>query len=351
MATIRKGTSITKDKTVKGEIPVIAGGQEAAYYHNVSNRDGNVITISASGAYSGFANYHATPIFASDCNTVESKDESKISTLVIFQFLKSVQSELYNLQRGQAQPHVYGEDIAKIRIPVLSTEIQQSIVDEINAIDNSANESSIDIIKTKESIISLVNSITANKVRLGDIADKIGSGATPRGGSGVYKTEGITFIRSQNIYDNEFVKDGLTYIDDKQAKALDGVTVKNDDVLFNITGASVARCCIVDNTLLPARVNQHVAIIRPKADVVLSKYLMYMLIIGKDDLLTIAKGATSREAITKLQLEEFAIPLATIDEQKKIIAKIEKLEAEIAKAQNVIDAAPEQKQAILKRYL
>ncbi|MFR9603634.1 MAG: restriction endonuclease subunit S, partial [Rikenellaceae bacterium] len=126
---------------------------------------------------------------------------------------------------------------------------------------------------------------------------------------------------------------------------------ENAKVLFNITGASVARCCIVDNALLPARVNQHVAIIRPKAGVVLPKYLMYMLIIGKEELLTIAKGATSREAITKLQLEEFAIPLATIDEQNKIVAKIEKLEAEIAKAQNVIDKAPEQKQAILKKIL
>ncbi|MFR9534837.1 MAG: restriction endonuclease subunit S, partial [Rikenellaceae bacterium] len=249
------------------------------------------------------------------------------------------------------QPNLNAEKIKAFDMPLPPMEIQQSIVDDINVVDNLANECSINIIKIKESIISLVSSLTGKKVRLGDITDKIGSGATPRGGSGVYKTEGITFIRSQNIYDNKFVKDGLTYIDDKQAKALDGVTVKSDDVLFNITGASVARCCIVDNALLPARVNQHVAIIRPKAGVVLPKYLMYMLIIGKEELLTIAKGATSREAITKLQLEEFAIPLATIDEQNKIVAKIEKLEAEIAKAQNVIDKAPEQKQAILKKIL
>ena len=94
--------------TIEGYIPVIAGGQEPAYFHNESNREGNVITISASGAYAGFVNYFENEIFASDCNTVISKDENQISTKLIFEFLKSIQKEIYGLQRGQAQPHVYG---------------------------------------------------------------------------------------------------------------------------------------------------------------------------------------------------------------------------------------------------
>jgi type I restriction enzyme M protein len=68
---IEKGTSITKAKITNGNIPVIAGGQQPAYYHNQSNRNGQTITISASGAYAGFVNYFETPIFASDCTTIK----------------------------------------------------------------------------------------------------------------------------------------------------------------------------------------------------------------------------------------------------------------------------------------
>ena len=90
ISTIQKGSSITKDKTVEGSIPVVAGGQDLAYFHNASNRNANVITVSASGAYSGFLNYWEQPIFASDCNTIISKDENMISTKLIFEFLKSM---------------------------------------------------------------------------------------------------------------------------------------------------------------------------------------------------------------------------------------------------------------------
>jgi type I restriction enzyme M protein len=107
VATVKKGKSITKSRTSEGKIPVIAGGQSPAYYHNESNRDGNVITVSASGAYAGFVSYFKEPIFASDCNTIQSNDENNLPNKLLFYFLKVIQPQLYMLQRGQAQPHVY----------------------------------------------------------------------------------------------------------------------------------------------------------------------------------------------------------------------------------------------------
>ncbi|MBN2825298.1 MAG: N-6 DNA methylase, partial [Campylobacterales bacterium] len=77
IATIQKGKSITKEKVSQGNVPVVAGGQQPAYYHNQANRTANIITVSASGAYSGFVNYFEIPIFASDCNTIQSSDEEK----------------------------------------------------------------------------------------------------------------------------------------------------------------------------------------------------------------------------------------------------------------------------------
>jgi type I restriction enzyme M protein len=84
IADVKKGKSITKAQTVEGTIPVIAGGQTPAYFHNQSNRDGNIITVSASGAYAGYLNYFDTPIFASDCNTIKSRDEKLMPTRLLF---------------------------------------------------------------------------------------------------------------------------------------------------------------------------------------------------------------------------------------------------------------------------
>ncbi|GHF64046.1 type I restriction enzyme S subunit [Deinococcus metalli] len=152
------------------------------------------------------------------------------------------------------------------------------------------------------------------------ITTKIGSGATPRGGKESYAAEGIALIRSMNVYDMSFNWDNLARIGDEQAKQLDNVVVQVDDVLLNITGASVARCCKVPSSALPARVNQHVAIIRGHKDKVSPLYLMYYLTspLGKNRLLSLAQGGATREALTKGTLEEFSLPLPPLPIQRKI---------------------------------
>src|SRR5262245_53324733 len=92
-------------------------------------------------------------------------------------------------------------------------------------------------------------------IRLGEVCTKIGSGATQRGGSDVYLTRGpYALIRSQNVYNDGFHRDGLAYIGEKHASDLANVEVLRGDVLLNITGDSVARACQVDPRVLPARV-------------------------------------------------------------------------------------------------
>ncbi|OGY94755.1 MAG: hypothetical protein A2260_00955 [Candidatus Komeilibacteria bacterium RIFOXYA2_FULL_45_9] len=137
---IEKGTSITKEKISEGKIPVIAGGQQPAYYNNQNNREGKTITVSASGAYSGFVNYFDFPIFASDCTTIKAKDENKLLTEFVFYILKSKQRDIYKLQRGAGQPHVYGKELAKITIPIPSLEIQKKLTEEIRERITQANE-------------------------------------------------------------------------------------------------------------------------------------------------------------------------------------------------------------------
>jgi type I restriction enzyme S subunit len=160
-----------------------------------------------------------------------------------------------------------------------------------------------------------------NKVILGDVCEKIGSGATPRGGSDVYLPQGkVALIRSQNVYNDGFKNEGLVYITDAHAKELDNVAVESNDVLLNITGDSVARCCQVPDDILPARVNQHVAIIRPQKDKLDSRYLRYYLIdpTMQNYMLMLAGGGATRNALTKGMIESFEIPLPPLPEQRAI---------------------------------
>ena len=140
---------------------------------------------------------------------------------------------------------------------------------------------------------------------LGSVTTKIGSGATPLGGEEAYQAEGISLIRSLNVYDDGFRKAKLARISDEQADRLSNVVVEANDVLLNITGASVARCCLAPVGFLPARVNQHVSIIRPVKERIDSTFLHYLLISReyKDRLLnTGEEGGSTRQAITKAQL-------------------------------------------------
>ena len=143
------------------------------------------------------------------------------------------------------------------------------------------------------------------------VTTKIGSGATPRGGKDAYKTEGIHLIRSLNIYDYSFEFDDLAFIDEQQAAELDNVTVEENDILLNITGASVARCALVLSYLLPARVNQHVAIVRADPAKVSPFYVLDAINSDqrKQQLLALAQGGATREALTKDTVSNFEIVL------------------------------------------
>lgn len=132
VATIVKGDSITSDKVNKdGQYPVIAGGQTSPYNHDKYNFKGDVITVSASGAYSGYVWYHDNPIFASDCSVIHSKN-SQFLTKYLFEVLKAQQSFIYLLQQGAGQPHVYPDDLGQLWIPVVSLSKQQEIVAHIS---------------------------------------------------------------------------------------------------------------------------------------------------------------------------------------------------------------------------
>lgn len=157
-------------------------------------------------------------------------------------------------------------------------------------------------------------------VRLGEHCSKIGSGSTPRGGESVYQGSGVSLIRSQNVYNGRFAMNGLAYLDDKHADQLKGVTVESGDVLLNITGDSVARSCRVPDDVLPARVNQHVAIVRPKPAEFDSRFVGYFFIspFMQDTMLSLAGSGGTRKALTKEMIERFEVPRPPRSVQERI---------------------------------
>lgn len=166
---------------------------------------------------------------------------------------------------------------------------------------------------------------------LGAACSKIGSGATPKGGKEAYLGGKTSLIRSQNIHNDHFSNNGLVYINDDQADELKNVVVQQDDVLLNITGDSVARCCQVDPKILPARVNQHVAIIRPKPDILNARFLRYYLVspLMQGQLLGLASAGATRNALTKAMIESLSIHAPALAEQKGIAAVLGALDDKI----------------------
>ena len=123
---MKRGTSLTKQNAVRGDIPVVSGGREPAFYHNKANREGAVVTVAGSGAGAGYVQYFETPIFANDCFTLQGKQG--VSTKYIYYCLSNMQERIYATKKGGGVPHVHISDIENVEIPVPPLPVQEEIV-------------------------------------------------------------------------------------------------------------------------------------------------------------------------------------------------------------------------------
>lgn len=164
-------------------------------------------------------------------------------------------------------------------------------------------------------------------VKLQRVTSKVGSGATPRGGEAVYQPSGIPLIRSMNVHFNGFRTDGLVYINEAEAALLDHVVVQENDVLFNITGASIGRVTTAPGALAGARVNQHVCILRP-TQLLLPRFLSYYLSTPQQQaVIDNNQNGGTRQAITKAMLLNWDVPLPAVREQSRIVEILELADA------------------------
>ncbi len=183
------------------------------------------------------------------------------------------------------------------------------------------------------------------------LTSKIGSGITPRGGSEVYLDKGVLFIRSQNVYPDGLHLDDPKYISESIDESMSNTRVYTGDILLNITGASIGRCCVYTMTE-SANVNQHVCIIRPLCNLIKNQFLSYVLNskIGQDQIALFQTGG-NREGLNFEQLKNFAIPLPPRSEQQAIAEflddKTEKIDALIDELNKQLDELAEYRQAVI----
>ncbi|WP_423819202.1 restriction endonuclease subunit S [Salinimicrobium sp. TIG7-5_MAKvit] len=253
----------------------------------------------------------------------------------IYYLLYSLKREIEKEAYGGAQPNISASKIENLETLLFPLPIQRAIVAKIEELFSSLDSGIADLKKAQEQLKiyrhSLIDLIFKNilvekseKKKLKVITDKIGSGATPKGGRSAYKTQGIPFVRSLNIHFDFIKYEGLAFIDEVQAEKLSNVTIKEGDVLLNITGASIGRVNIAPKEFDDGRVNQHVSIIRSKLGELYHPYLKYFLQSPNiQSWIANENYGATRQALTKGMLENLEVPCPSFELQKKLVEELE----------------------------
>lgn len=293
---------------------------------------------------------------------IESKNKEMLSVPYLYCFLDKYVETLRKQAIGGVIKYIKLGNLTDAKINIPTIEEQKSVVsilDKVNTIIDDRKEQleKLDEL-VKARFVELFGDPVSNSFGwktdyLKNVTSKIGSGATPKGGKESYQAEGITLIRSMNVHDGRFEYKDLAHITNEQAKQLDNVTVEENDVFINITGASVARSCIVPKYILPARVNQHVAIIRCITSMLNPVFAnnMFLNHSFKGQLLDIGEtGGATRQAITKQQLETLGVILPPIELQKQFAAFVKQTDKSKLEVQKSLEKLELLKKALMQKY-
>ena len=175
------------------------------------------------------------------------------------------------------------------------------------------------------------------KHTIGELAIKVGSGVTPKGGETVYKKEGHPFVRSQNVGLGGLLLEDIAYIDDTTHIRQKNTELQIDDVLLNITGASIGRCAVVNEQIAGGNVNQHVCIIRTKDNLVSSFLCNFLLSNYGQKQIDSFQAGGNRQGLNFEQIKSIKIGIPCVKEQSKIAKTLQLLDERIATQNKIIE--------------
>ena len=187
------------------------------------------------------------------------------------------------------------------------------------------------------------------KCKLGELTTKVGSGSTPKGGNAVYTSVGHCFVRSQNVGMGYLILDDIAHIDDDIHQKHKATELNEDDVLLNITGASIGRTAIATKEIVGGNVNQHVCIIRANSKVSQKFLCNYIQTKKIQNYIQSLQTGGSREGLNFEQIRSFPISLPNIAEQNKIAQLLDKLNERIATQNKIIEDLKKLKSAIIEK--
>ena len=348
IAEVIKGQFITAAQTRTGNIKVVAGGIDFAYFHNEANRKANTITISASGANAGFVNIWREPIFASDCTTVRGKDD--VHTFFLYNFLISIQDQIFSLQKGTSQPHVYPSDIKLLQVPDIDTSIQQQIVAECEKVDEEYSIAQKTIEENKRNIEKLMSEVKGERKKLGDICFinqyAISPNATPKqefiyididaveNGTGLFSLEKRILGSNAPLRARRIAKSGSTVISTVRPN-LKGFIYIEKEIEYSIFSTGFA-------------------ILQSKNEQILLNKMLYYIFMFSENMMQQMIAAMPKgqyPSINKDDIENFMLSVPPLEEQERIVQEIENYEAAITVAKSVLSACADKKKMILEKWL
>lgn len=362
----KRGQTITKKDITNGDIPVIAGGQKPAYYHNLSNRSGITIAVSGSGAYAGFISYWEQPIFLSDAFSIEPNES--LNKRYLYHWLMSIQNKIFELKQGSGIPHVYSRDLGRFEIPIPSMETQEKIVKTLDKFTNYVTElqaelqartkqyeyyrdmllseeylnkisSKVDVLESKDYEVKFTT--------LGEIA-QINRGASPRPITKYITddTEGISWIKIGDIGTNsKYVTKTAQKITIEGAKK-SRILKKGDFIMSN--SMSYGRPYILD---IDGAIHDGWASISEFHNTLDSDFLYYYLTSSKVQ--NYWKGKINSSSVSNLNSEIIrSLPIPVIDKElQKIVAKIlDKFQSLLADTKGLLPQEIEQRQKQYEYY-
>lgn len=316
-ASFERGTSKSGKDFIDGQVPVVAGGKKPATYCNESNREGSIITISSSGANAGFVNFYKNKIFATDCFTIRTKSES-LHQEFLYCLLKNIQDEIFKMQTGGAQPHVYSRDFDNFKIPLPPIKIQQEIVDELEGYQTIIDGCK-QVVENYKPIIDIDPSW--EMVELGEICSLM-TGGTPKSTYKDYYEGGeIPWLVSGDIHKEE-IYDCEGRITQQGFESSNTKYLPVNSVLIALNGQGKTRGTVAI-LRVKATCNQSLVSIMPNDINKLKTEYLYVCLNSLYQQIRNLTGDNQRSGLNMPIIRTIKIPLAPIEIQKEIVQKIE----------------------------
>jgi type I restriction enzyme S subunit len=292
----KNGKTLSKKDIVEGIYKVIGGGKQPMGSHNKYNRDENTILCSSSGANAGYISKYKIKTWASDCFSIAPKDISKVDNDYIFYTLSNIQNNIYELQTGSAQPHMYSSTIENLEIPIPSLRVQQQIVERLDVLNENNATIKKNIDEFKKIIKYYVDCQTMNEkvVKLGEICE----------------TESGDYIKTENFVSGKYPVYGGGDISKY-------INKKNRENTFVISKDGVSENCvryIIGEFFL----NHHGWTLNYKDKHIINKFMFYCLIMNQERLYNLAQGS-AQKGINRISFYNMQVKIPSKEKQQQIV--------------------------------